>query len=875
MYKLDHPITLQVAGLEKPKRKRGRPPKKPKSPEELEQEAAAEKAITTKNVTNESTENTEASGKRRRKTPQRFKEAVQGKELERIFMEEGVIEGEESDTEVKTEETATGKTNEPREPEVIGHLENSGELVVVTKGKGRGRPRGRMRVTKEKCAICGKEFTCVGRYMSHVAQHGRVLYECVECSQRFNTRLEFKAHQEDMKHTGQNVIECDEKKDIPVMNAINTENEQPHMKSTDPETNDDQTILEPLPDLSAGTETIFVPDQDKHRNSPSGQLVISEDNKDTINLSAFIKTDDIAVEVIKTSTKAEEATVNETVKEAATDTGKQKLKCNHCDKLFSNKQSKSMHMKATHAGERPYVCKECGARFPYPRSLSLHALTHRRTNASRGFACDLCGKVLNHPSSVAYHKEAEHAGQRYVCSKCGKSFKHKQLLQRHQMVHSQIRPFTCKTCHTSFKTKANLMNHQLLHSGVKKFACELCKQRFAHKTSLTLHMRWHTGYKPYVCSVCNKSFTQKGNLSEHERIHTGEKPYQCAQCPRAFTTSSQHRLHARRHAGELPYACTHCPRRFLSRETWRMHMRRETGAREHRCEQCGRAFCERWALLKHRRRHTGERPFRCPHCPRAFADCSNLNKHKKQAHKQISLLLSDKDTTSIQYIPEPSTAVDTQEKTDELTESVIYVTYDVDGSDAFQILDAEEAASLDKSKVLTTCELYEGQSLMVGDNQISLEQPEPEPLEIDADSQEKDMQLDSRLYYETDSIDDQMVEGQEDQRHMAVTDAAGNPLHFTMQDGTRLAITSVDGKCLQVMTEDGKVIPVEINDFNDEEERQDAEEMVEPLNIPNGMQVDHTGPAPAQPATPPSPPGSLRVFTLNDTSPIAHYFTLV
>ena len=31
-----------------------------------------------------------------------------------------------------------------------------------------------------------------------------------------------------------------------------------------------------------------------------------------------------------------------------------------------------------------------------------------------------------------------------------------------------------------------------------------------------------------------------------------------------------------------------------------------------------------------------------------------------------------------------------------------------------------------------------------------------------------------------------------------VTDEAGNPLHFTMQDGTRLAITSIDGKTLQV-----------------------------------------------------------------------------
>jgi uncharacterized Zn-finger protein len=60
--------------------------------------------------------------------------------------------------------------------------------------------------------------------------------------------------------------------------------------------------------------------------------------------------------------------------------------------------------------------------------------------AEKGYPCDICGKLLNHPSSVVYHKEAEHNnGRRFVCNKCGKGFKHKQLLQRHQLVHSEDR----------------------------------------------------------------------------------------------------------------------------------------------------------------------------------------------------------------------------------------------------------------------------------------------------------------------------------------------------------------------------------------------------------------------------------------------------
>lgn len=32
-----------------------------------------------------------------------------------------------------------------KEPEVIGHMETSGELVVMIKGKGRGRPKGKLK----------------------------------------------------------------------------------------------------------------------------------------------------------------------------------------------------------------------------------------------------------------------------------------------------------------------------------------------------------------------------------------------------------------------------------------------------------------------------------------------------------------------------------------------------------------------------------------------------------------------------------------------------------------------------------------------------------------------------------------------------------
>ncbi|CAG2061418.1 unnamed protein product [Timema podura] len=95
LYAPDHKMTLQMEGLEKPRRKRGRPPKRPPDPEE---DRAKELEEPLENPPEEEMEEDADGRKRRRiKVPQRFKEAVQGKELDRIFKEEGLINEDEDE----------------------------------------------------------------------------------------------------------------------------------------------------------------------------------------------------------------------------------------------------------------------------------------------------------------------------------------------------------------------------------------------------------------------------------------------------------------------------------------------------------------------------------------------------------------------------------------------------------------------------------------------------------------------------------------------------------------------------------------------------------------------------------------------------------
>ncbi|CAG9830787.1 unnamed protein product [Diabrotica balteata] len=281
--------------------------------------------------------------------------------------------------------------------------------------------------------------------------------------------------------------------------------------------------------------------------------------------------------------------------------------------------------------ENKNVCNKCNVSFPSQELLELHLTDCSKT---KDYTCNICGKVLHHPSSLLYHKEAEHNNKRFVCIICNKQFRHRMLLQKHQMVHSDKRPYICQICNAAFKSISYLVNHQKIHSGEKKYECTECGHKFAHKTSLAVHQRGHDGIKPYECEFCHKTFSQSGNLIEHKRIHTGEKPYCCDVCGKNFTTSSQMRMHMKIHTGEKPWKCATCGKRFLHKDSYTFHVRRHHDEEPHKCEVCSQTFITRWAVKKHMRCHTGEKPYKCEFCDKTFADRSNKDRHMKIHNKQ-------------------------------------------------------------------------------------------------------------------------------------------------------------------------------------------------------------------------------------------------
>ncbi|KAL7287100.1 hypothetical protein TKK_0018719 [Trichogramma kaykai] len=520
--------------------------------------------------------------KRHRKTPKRFVESLQGKELDNIFQNK----------------TVSHKNNQI-EYKSKNYIKSSKQQDILLLRKNQTSDTTQKLELKNEnsflCLPCNKIFMGPNEYIKHESTHASVFNKtCSFCPLIFNTLEDLMHHQQLCSHGSE---ECSE------IN-LNHEKEKSSQKNINFMNSDE--------DNSSSVVTVSQDEENITYILPDNDYLVKDND---------CEFSDESLDEVKEKHQEPSALDDENVS----------YQCKKCKKHFQTSFNLKNHINIVHLGEKPFVCEICNKAFSYQTSLNGHKeLNHQVQLTNDGCACSDCDQILNDSNALLHHKVIEHCNhKRYSCQKCEKSFKHKQLLQRHQLVHSEDRPYPCEICTASFKTKANLSNHQSTHTGEKRFACHCCEQKFAHKTSLTLHLRVHTGEKPYKCDQCTKSFSQNGNLQEHMRIHTGEKPYCCEFCKRRFTTSSQYKLHVKRHTGERPWVCESCGKTFLHKDTWKTHLRRHTGERPFQCTECNRRFTEQWALKKHMRRHTGEKPYKCDVCGKEFADCSNLSKHKK------------------------------------------------------------------------------------------------------------------------------------------------------------------------------------------------------------------------------------------------------
>lgn len=82
----------------------------------------------------------------------------------------------------------------------------------------------------------------------------------------------------------------------------------------------------------------------------------------------------------------------------------QDLKCQICEKTFSQKQQLIEHG-FRHSGERPYKCNYCDASFASLKNHRQHVKIH---DVSKKLSCPVCGKLFAEKSKIKLHVNGHH-----------------------------------------------------------------------------------------------------------------------------------------------------------------------------------------------------------------------------------------------------------------------------------------------------------------------------------------------------------------------------------------------------------------------------------------------------------------------------------
>ncbi|XP_059054629.1 uncharacterized protein LOC131848710 [Achroia grisella] len=321
------------------------------------------------------------------------------------------------------------------------------------------------------------------------------------------------------------------------------------------------------------------------------------------------------------------------------------LECLTCGKCFFKRANLALHIK-THLGIKNYKCEVCEKRFLTRQKLSEHHNTH---TGRAPVKCTICDDTFRRYSNMVQHRDRHHLQKKakvrdYVCQ-CGAVFHSRAKLHWHKETHEE-RPKACLYCSDKFVHAASLTRHvrrshneyylsERLRGKVDNVPCPVCKQVYL-RTNLRAHLQTHSGKRPYLCIICNKAFTTKWNLKLHRWTHMSRsaKPFKCTLCKGAFIRHTEYISHMNAHKSVKPYTCNYCGCQFIRKYNCQRHVREHEMAKKYVCKvpECGKSFHRSYYLSEHMKVHSGARPFSCNICGKTSSNKSNHNKHVKIHH---------------------------------------------------------------------------------------------------------------------------------------------------------------------------------------------------------------------------------------------------
>lgn len=362
------------------------------------------------------------------------------------------------------------------------------------------------------------------------------------------------------------------------------------------------------------------------------------------------------------------------------------LKCEFCDKMFSNKNYYDKHIDFCKTEEREFACKECVASFMTADELYSH---EKLQHSDESIPCELCNKRFLTTARMLEHKLRIHRSlqirkqMKWECLLCKKDnkFDTKGEYRQHMQSHGPDVKYICRICNIECKDLTNLQWHNRSHRKKVRASeksrilkpkvdrdsdsciCDVCGKSMLSKIQLRMHRMTHLDKVP--CKVCSKP-VKPSTMYQHMLIHKGVKrkpgkctsacdyceykspslssleahvnryhlnikPYICDICDSAFCTENLLKQHGFVHSDERNYTCELCNKKFRYKSTLRKHMFVHTGEKSHICDICGERFVCSSSMKEHRLRHL-RKSVGCPLCDSMFHSVKLLRMHFKKQH---------------------------------------------------------------------------------------------------------------------------------------------------------------------------------------------------------------------------------------------------
>ncbi len=324
--------------------------------------------------------------------------------------------------------------------------------------------------------------------------------------------------------------------------------------------------------------------------------------------------------------------------------------CIKCDKHFSHRRIRDLHVKSNCCSENNVVSqmgctsKECN-KSSAPIKKSVHhshtksdivknaiSLTRKRQkNALNGKIIVKSNKMI-----VVLNGKDEKV---WRCLRCGFTCQEKRILDMHTKHHEGVSfPYICMQCNKAYSEPGKFQAHELSHTGDKRVKCtdQTCNGRFYSTESMKAHYRIvHAGkkrYRPKTCRVCGLKLNSSNHSSHTEhllQVHKTILSYRCKFCELNFVSQPQMVTHQASHPS---LRCRFCKRIMSSKTAHYKHINMHHRKQVPVYVDYNRETEEK--MSKKIYKHSTSKPFKCSLCPRSFLKPFHLRLHCIANHRR-------------------------------------------------------------------------------------------------------------------------------------------------------------------------------------------------------------------------------------------------